>query len=284
MRFGNGLRVYLNRPWFSSGADELLGVVLWSSAAAAPDYATRDKYKQFFTQWGNDPIWTADYLADVPGVGNFAASVAQATGLSLAETDAIQVDVAGHEVSYDSARGLWYCDIVFGASLSYMPFVRLALARYQPHSITGVELSRVTLADYAQLTPDRSAVITINPGDPRQAQVFIGGVAPNASPPPDISVTIERRLAQVMSDIGWESAPASEVLVTENAPDASEPKAVLWSGRILFSKVPAPNRYRVVIREYERIPIDPTDTSTGTPYGERLVYLSIMAYDFPRTS
>lgn len=283
VRFGNGLRVYLSRPWFSSGADELLGVVLWSSATGPPDYPTRDKYKHLFTQWGNDPIWSADYLAPVPAISNFTASVASAMGLTLAETDAIKVDVAGHDVSYDSARGLWYCDITFGGSMSYMPFVRLALARYQPHTITGVELSRVALADYAQLTPDRSAVLTIDPSDPRQAQLFIGGVAPDANPPPDIAVAVERRLTNVMSDIGWESAPASEVTVTENSPDASEPKAALWSGRIAFSQVPSPNRYRVVIREYERIPIDPTDGTTGAIYGERLVYLSIMAYDFPRT-
>jgi hypothetical protein len=31
VRFGGGLRVYLRRPWFSSGAGELLGVALWAS-------------------------------------------------------------------------------------------------------------------------------------------------------------------------------------------------------------------------------------------------------------
>ena len=30
VRFGGGLRVYMRRPWFSSGEGELLGVTLWS--------------------------------------------------------------------------------------------------------------------------------------------------------------------------------------------------------------------------------------------------------------
>ena len=35
VRRGNGLRVYLNRPWYSSGARELLGVVTWPASDAA---------------------------------------------------------------------------------------------------------------------------------------------------------------------------------------------------------------------------------------------------------
>jgi hypothetical protein len=61
------------------------------------------------------------------------------------------------------------------AGKSYFPFIRLALVRYQPKSlseaITGpetavlpgaanVHLSRVILADFIQLAPDRYASIT----------------------------------------------------------------------------------------------------------------------------
>ena len=75
MRFGGGLRVYCARPWFSSGAGELLGVSLWSSDNGVLD---RDKFKPFITQWGMDPIWATQLLDGVPGIGNFA-------GLSEAE-------------------------------------------------------------------------------------------------------------------------------------------------------------------------------------------------------
>ena len=59
--------------------------------------------------------------------------------MTITESTAV-FDVAGHEVAYDSGRGLWYCDIEISGVLSYSPFIRLALARYQTHSIAGVEL------------------------------------------------------------------------------------------------------------------------------------------------
>jgi len=46
----------------------------------------------------------------------------------------------------------------------YFPFVKLALARYQPHSVrkgnTDVCLSSVVMADYIQLVPERLATLT----------------------------------------------------------------------------------------------------------------------------
>jgi hypothetical protein len=277
VRFGNGLRVYLNRPWYSSGDSELLGVVLWNGPA--PDYTTREAYKPYFTQWGNDPIWKTGYLADVPAVGNFIGTLTTATQLQLEETPK-QFDVAGYLVEFDSQRGLWFCDIELENSLSYTPFIRLALARYQPHSVQGVELSRVVLADYAQLSPDRSAVVSIDPSDIRHAQVFIGGLAPQGPAQSAIEVTVERRLAHAVSDVAWAVAPTSVVTVTENAPDASEPDAVLWSGKITFAKTPPAGQFRVVVREFERIRIDPATPGEVT-YGERLVYAAIVNYDYP---
>jgi hypothetical protein len=279
VRFGNGLRVYLNRPWYSSGDSELLGVVLWNGAS--PDYPTREKFKHLFTQWGNDPIWKTGAIKDVPGVGDFTQAIATATQLALEENLRL-FDVAGHQVQFDKDRGLWYCDIEFFNSTSYMPFVRLALARYQPHSIPGVELSRVVLADYAQLAADRSCVISIDPTDTRQAQVFIGGVAPQAPHQSVIDVTVEQRLKNAISDIAWEVAPATVVQVTENNPDATEPDAVLWSGTIRFAKTPAKGQFRVVVREFERILADAA-LGLDNPWvlAERMVYLAIVNYDYP---
>jgi hypothetical protein len=76
-------------------------------------------------------------------------------------------DKNGRLTGYDEERQLWYCDIVIDPGRSYFPFVRLALARYQPKSISwggkdagDVKLSRVVLADFAQLAPDRFASVT----------------------------------------------------------------------------------------------------------------------------
>lgn len=278
VRFGNGLRVYLSRPWYSSGADELLGVVLWPATEADPDYATREQDKQYFTQWGSDPIWASGGLAAVPGTWAFPRAKATAQGLELAGTT-LRVDVAGHEVAFDSERRLWYCDIELSNSVAYTPFVRLALARYQPHSIDGVELSSVVLADYAQLAPSRSAVLTIDPGDPRRARLYVGGVGPQGPTRSAIVVTVEERLAQVGGDLGWAPAPPGEVSVTEDTPPPDEPTAVLWAGSIKFAHDPPVGRFRVVIREYERIEVEAP--GEDLLLGQRLVYAAVIAFDYP---
>jgi hypothetical protein len=276
VRFGQGLRVYLDRPWYSSGPNELLGVLLWPTGVAAPDYATSEKYKGLFSQWANDPIWASETLAPVPGPFNFENVAQVGQGLSLEET-AQAFDVAGHEVHFDADRGLWFCDIVFNKLPVYMPFVRMALARYQPHSIDGVELSRAVLADYVQLAPDRSAFVNIDPFDPRTARVVVGGLAPNGPQSNAITVTVDQRDPQVGGDLGWTPAPVAVARVTEDSPAPARADSVLWSGQIVFAKTPAPGAFRLTIREYEVLVAD------ANPQSRRLVYAAIVPYDFLNT-
>lgn len=282
VRFGNGLRVYLHRPWFSSGQDELLGVTLWPRSTPAPDDTAREQAKHVITQWGLDPTWTTGPLAAVPSKDDFPLAVRSAETLTLQESPQ-QVDVSGHEVSFDADRRLWYCDIVVNNGATYQPFVRLALARFQPRSIQGVELSHVTLADFAQLTADRTAALSADPSDLTRARLVVGGVAPEGPTRSLVSVRVERRVAEVQSDLGWATAPLSEVRVIEDLPVPSQPDSVLWSGSIVFGSVPAPGMYRVVVRELELLEIDPpaAAASDGPEYDGRLVYASILPFDFP---
>jgi hypothetical protein len=276
VRFGNGLRVYLNRPWWSSGVDELLGVVLWPSGLPAPDYSTREEFKPYFTQWGADPIWKSGDLDAVPAVEAFPDASQSAENLQL--PNGMAVDVAGHPVGYDAARRLWYCDVQFATTPAYAPFVRLALARYQPHSIPGVELSRVVLADFAQLAPNRSAVMTIDPGDPRRARVFVGGLAPQGPTQSVIEVSVEMRRSDIQTDLGWQPAPATIVTVAEDQPAPTSPGAVLWAGSVAFVTAPAPGVFRVVIREHEILSVsgDPAERV----FAQRLVYAAFLNYDY----
>lgn len=48
---------------------------------------------------------------------------------------------------------------------TYYPFIRMALARFQPNSIDDTHLSPVILSDFAQLTPSRVAAITFTDKD-----------------------------------------------------------------------------------------------------------------------
>ncbi|MCU0562491.1 MAG: hypothetical protein MUE48_00920 [Desulfobacterales bacterium] len=212
MRRGGGLRVYLDRPWSSSGYGEMLAVVVPpagfsgdpnSEPAGAP-------YKNFVTQWGNDPSWASPFVrgaapkranfplartAPDPGgkwlpPGTPATEADQPPGAFRAETlqppalaampNAKTVEIAPHDVFYDPERQLWYCDIEVHQGSSYFPFIRLALARYQPVSVEGAHLSNVVLADFMQLAPDRWLSVTAGEGR-GSYRVRLSGRAPSDS-------------------------------------------------------------------------------------------------------
>lgn len=275
VRFGHGLRVYLNRPWYSSGEGELLGVVLWPQAVPPPSDTQREASKELITQWGLDPLWDAGSAGPVPTTGDLTATARTASGLTIQES-ALLVDVAGYGVGYDADRRLWYCDIVFGGVPAYTPFVRLALARYQPSSIAGVELSHVVLADFAQLAPDRSASLALDPASASRARLVVGGLAPQGPARATVTVTVEAHVSEIGTDLGWAPAPPHSVSVTEDTPAPSQPESVLWSGTISFAAAPRPGEFRVVVHEFEM-----TGAVPGTAPGSRLVYAAILPFDFP---
>lgn len=283
VRGGSALRVYLNRPWYSSGPDELLAVALWpASAPGQPTDAQREADKAFITQWGLDPIWTAGSIPSMPDPYSFPARVRLATSLTLEETSQ-QVDVAGHTVGYDPDRQLWYCDIQVDNPDAYTPFVRLALARYQPHSIPGVELSHVALADFAQLAPDRSAALTIDPANPRRARIVVAGPAPDGPTTPYIIASVEASIPHMVGDLGWEAAAPADVTITEDSPAPTQPESVLYAATVNFARRPPPGQFRLVIQEFELLQIDSplAGISGGPDYGARLVYASILPFDYP---
>jgi hypothetical protein len=304
VRFGGGLRVYLQRPWFSSGEGELLGVALWSSLNG--DLAqNRDKFKPFITQWGMDPIWQTANLTSVPNSYNFPDNVPADSGVSLEEASARKsvqepgrIDVVGFPVEFDEERRLWYSDLTINLpSETYMPFVRLALVRYQPHALADAKVSRVVLADFAQLTPDRSALVTSDPHHPRSLRVVVSGVAPrgpqavvqgNLRPqeiskrPTRIRVRVQQRDPNVQSDLAWQDV-ASEVATVHAGFDnqvSSQPDIAMWAGTVSFAKAPKAGEFRLLIEEHEYISAKYTLTEgrAGRQPG-RLIYAETFELD-----
>ena len=267
-RQGNGLRIWLERPWFSSGVGELLGVALWNPGYGTLDAESRDKFKPFITQWGMDPIWKTANLFAAPMIHNFPDAVAFDRAVTLeeatAETDGEPglVDVVGFGPQFDEERGLWFADLTidtFGET--YTPFVRLALVRYQPDALLDAKVSRVVLADFAQLTPDRSAVVTCDPHHPRRLNVVVSGVAPVGPAPPSggratqIGVRVQERDPQVPGELGWRDAPAETATVTPavDGPAPGRPNIAMWAGSVTFAERPEAGRFRLQIEEHERV-------------------------------
>ncbi|MCC7451536.1 MAG: hypothetical protein IT324_29270 [Anaerolineae bacterium] len=286
VRFGGGLRIYLERPWFSSGADELLGVVVRS------DYgkADHEAWKPFVTQWGADPIWQSNSLSSFPTTDVFPDALLTETGLTLEQHTPLnsggqpgQVAVVGYPVHFDETRNLWYADITINCGV-YSPFVRLALARYQPYALADAKLSRVVLSDFVQLTPDRSAVVTADPYHPRHLRVAVSGLAPRGPVPTQISVTVQQRRADFPGDLGWEAVkPEVASVITEFAGvPATDLDLTLWSGMVKFAKTPPYDTFRLLIEEREFIAADYTvkDEQTGRQVAPgRLIYAEMIPLD-----
>jgi hypothetical protein len=309
IRFGGGLRVYLDRPWYSSGADERLAVVMAPSGMTLTD-DLREEWKALITQWGQDPIWKTASLPQAPAGWNFPDALNRESNLPLEERqaavaggDAGTADVAAFDVDYDAERKLWYCDLTVDVpNPTYGAFIRLALARYQPYAIKEVKLSRVVLADFAQLTPDRAAVVSADPYAPRTLRVTVSGVAPQG-PEPDlpvepqppsvvrrptqITVRVQKRRTDYGGNLGWEDATPAEATVTVDwdAAPPGKPDLTHWTGRVQFLVDPEPGAFRLVIEEHEYISANHTfsePTGRGRMRREqpsRLIYAEVFELD-----
>jgi hypothetical protein len=126
------IRVEMARPWNLSGAGERLAVVV---AADGMPAAELDKAAAHLSRSYRDPIWQTSDAAGYLHAADFDGAVEDPAGCALEETlqNVIAVPFAAH---LDEHNNRWYADVeIPGAATSYSPFVRLALARYQGHSI-----------------------------------------------------------------------------------------------------------------------------------------------------
>ncbi|HEY6598038.1 MAG TPA: hypothetical protein VIZ30_01940, partial [Pseudomonadales bacterium] len=296
VRFGGGLRVYLERPWFSSGDGELLGVTVYDYSNGS--LTDREAWKPFVTQWGADPIWKSANLGQLPFGFHFPNKVADEPSLSLPGRAPGRVGVAGFAVDFDYERQKWFADLTIDVqSHAYTPFVRLVLARYQPFALPDAKLSSAVVADYIQLTPERSAVVTVDPYHPRVLRLTVSGPAPigpapgivGAKPttpvnvPTLVSVSVQRRDPAIPTDLGWIDAPALATVTAEPSTDPSG--LVRWTGSIRFAQAPEAGSCRLVIREDEYLSANYTNDTivrrgrTVREQPKRLIYAEVIDVD-----
>lgn len=289
-RRGGGLRVYMDRPWYSSGEGEQLAAVLYTSSAGE----LPERFQSLVTQWGLDPLWGASEDLDPlgafrPNSTKFPNRDHHMGGLTLEELPGGDNVVAvGHQVEFDATRKLWFCDIdvdtripgsehtlkfdidstsyeVAGPQESaYYPFIRLALARYQPNSEPDAHLSRVILADFAQLAPDRT-VSTIRV-DASTLRVILTGPSPAGDTAGADLYTSQGRSTVVVTteelvsasemalpekggaDEGWMEVGGATNLLSDFSP--GDLPFVVWQGDVALPAVAGD--LRLVIREFER--------------------------------
>jgi hypothetical protein len=306
-----GVRIYLERPWYSSGKGELLGVLLApggnDSAVTAP-----------VSRWGADPVWVSapvarramflelDDLLRVSGLENRpgdAVPVVRPGTLPLAALpDSPDVAVLGYRPQFSAERAQWYVDVAIDPGSTFWPFVQLAVARYQPHSIEGCHLSAPIRCDFVQLTPERTTsvsrtdvrhvrVVVSGPIGVRQPPRRGGGGLVGSAPPTGIEdyeawvrqhrvvvARLQRVDPSIPTDLGWETVATTELRVRGFGRNAFE---AAWVGEVtapedLPLRTPGENPdWRITVEEWERLPGDPVDLAdpaSAPIWEQRLVY------------
>jgi hypothetical protein len=179
IRLGRRIRVELARPWFQTGVDERLGVIV-AQPGSSP--APEDPV----TQMGRDPLFDAPSTPQYPSTQWLRTTAGPGMAFEPTGLD-YHVDIVPFAVSPDNDR--WYADVELvlpDAAPPYNPFVQLALGRFQQHSLPGLELSMVMVTDKVPVLPDRRVVVERNGN---QLTVTVVGVGP--SNPNRVDATIE---------------------------------------------------------------------------------------------
>jgi len=303
----SALRIWLDGGWFASGEGEMLGIVLWpamnDSQASALERRERvsltpgdtmppKEIEPYITRWGGDPIWSATAVTSLPTPNHFPGADRYAPSVSLHEAvrngrgdaTSARVAVAAYTPRFDEGRQALYCDVEIHPVPSYFAFVRLALVRYQPNSLDGVEISPVMVADFAQLLPDRAVTVRRRPDDRRTLAVEIFGTGSGggaAGRQNQISVAIETRCNALGGEFVWSNDPAVRVETTRGSREA------LWSGTVTVGDTALDRR--LVIREYEVFNVDGittcqpdevtcngADTLRHPELGRRLIYADVL--------
>ncbi|MEO1059701.1 MAG: fibronectin type III domain-containing protein, partial [Actinomycetota bacterium] len=232
---GETIRVWLQRPWFSTGQGELLGVLVGQGATP-------------LSQIARDPLspTAINGRLELDDVSFFAA----ATEEGVLGPD---VDVAGFEVRFDPDSNRWFSDVTispsFDTEIGYRPFVKLALCRYQPVSVEGAFVGEHIVTEPIRLGATRN-VNTNRSGD-------------------DVNVTVTGKelgneMTAVMqeidpdiddADLRWRNV-GSEITLTK-AVGASEST---WTGTLPLP--PSGSAARLVIEDAEQLSRGPNTAPT----------------------
>ena len=283
-RSSASLRVYLERPWFTSGVEEDLAVLLRPSSGAA-------SVSDFVSRWGGDPAVTGggSLPAAWPRATDLTNAAGSVSGVRMAEDASRQVDVVRYEVGreaadgsligWDAERDQWYVDLDIDVDDAYRPFLRLALARYQAGAPEDLQLSPVTLLDVVQLDPARTATVALSslPGGTFRADVTLSGPSYQRNKlgaGPGKTFLVHERLSDDDSP-GTDAVLWQEVTRVEATGRYAGGEG-RWSGKIGLGSSVGGGRHRLVIEQYEEWRTDGGVTGSGTK-GLRLVHQDIIA-------
>lgn len=238
-----GTRVWLARPWFSSGQDEKLAVLLPHNMR--PRAAEAGAYLKTVSRWGSDPVFENEldqslgnltlerFLAADPaspqGIPVLAGGrtmgglpMSQSSeGLADGSTPPVLVGLAVHEPKFHFTSQEWFVDIIVKVD-RYTPFLWLTIARYQPYALKECSLSEPVSIPCQQILPERVLDVHVTPGDSLVVRCRLTGVFP-----PLENRVVRAKLQRFNRDmypaatqsgldpLGWEDVPSIAGLTEE---------------------------------------------------------------------
>ncbi|MDT0344517.1 hypothetical protein [Streptomyces litchfieldiae] len=242
-RRGGLLRVFLERPWFDTGEGELLAVLVGDNVL---DYLFREDRRRV-TTWGHDPLHEREQLPELPGIIPRWNDVRRAVeNFALPNGE----HAMGHPVHYDAARRLWYADVELRTHGVYEPFVKLVVARLQPHSLEpDLALSSRVETEPVKVVADRRATVTVAG---RTATVtLLGHVAPRVRDglDPRFTAAVQVRQTDSTDPLAWHTIGAETQLSVAPPP---APGLGQWAGAVELPADPGTRAMRVLLRETGR--------------------------------
>lgn len=281
-RLATRIRITLQPPWHTSGAGELLAVVVRPEGSGS-------ELDGVVSQAGYDPIYPSFGVADG---GPYAREITSGTGqprtLWIEEARANAV-VVPHEPRYLADEQCWVSDVSLTGPYE-RSLVQLAVARYQPDSMNARWLSDLVRADTVPILPERMLTVTRKVG---AFEVKLVGVVSMATSVNRVDMVLERcrRPAGVPAEavdlIGFGAQADGVPAWTKDfflpvqliVPWADNQLRKQWKATL---QVRPGEVYRVRVREVEFIPNktdhQSTQLQTGTPdeVNEQLVFTDIV--------
>ena len=274
-RRGIGLRVWLRRPWFGSGAGEMLGVVCRNDGIVGTEYRE-------ITYMARDPVHGG--IVPFPlGTDGLIGAEARLKNIEVRTAlGVVNAALATFKPRYDPNRDAWYCDLQFNTGAAYFPFVRLGLVRYQPRSIPGCETSDIVATSFVQTLPDRT--LSVVQQSPQALSVRMHGPAPQSRRALDDTVVTETNLVVAVIEeqdarvndiaLGWTAIGGETVLAAEIQADG----LAVWSGDVPLTAGGGGAR-RLCVREFELHPADDRSAVGAFVVARRLVHADVLALD-----
>jgi len=149
----------------------MLGILLPDSKGNIKSLVSANQgYTNSFTHWGIDPILYGERPKNVsPDVNDFRMNPVVDAKVQYPDKPNAVAKIVAYPVNFDQEKQLWFCDLAINPGNMYFPFVKLFLARYQPHSVredeSDVCLSPIVVAKMTQLVPERQTTLRFKKDD-----------------------------------------------------------------------------------------------------------------------